>query len=156
MTGCDTTGRVELRSGLHERKLRVFVSSTFRDHKLEREHLVKYVFPELRRLCELRGVVWSEIDLRWGVTDEQKAEGEVLPVCLAEIERCRPYFIGLLGERYGWVPERVGADLIAMEPWIADFGRREDFDARGSHHRASGWPNTVVRTDSPIRRVTRR
>ncbi len=29
----------------------------------------------------------------------------MLPICLAEIRRCRPYFIGLLGERYGWVPE---------------------------------------------------
>ncbi len=28
--------------------------------------------------------------------------GQVLPLCLAEIERSRPYFIGLLGERYGW------------------------------------------------------
>ena len=54
---------------------------------------------------------WSEVDLRWGVTDEQKAEGAVLPICLAEIERSRPYFIGLLGERYGWVPDEIPADL---------------------------------------------
>ena len=56
----------------------------------EREELVKRVFPEIRRRCEERGVVWGEIDLRWGVTDEQKAEGAVLPICLAEIERTPP------------------------------------------------------------------
>jgi len=28
----------------------------------------------------------------------------VLPVYLAEIERSRPYFIGLFDERYDWVP----------------------------------------------------
>ena len=92
-----------------ERVLRVFISSTFRDMQGEREELVKRVFPEIRRRCEERGVVWGEIDLRWGVTDEQKAEGAVLPICLAEIERTRPYFIGMLGERYGWVPDEISA-----------------------------------------------
>ncbi len=87
------------------RSIRVFVSSTFRDMHEEREELIKRVFPQLRRLCETRGVAWSEVDLRWGVTDEQKAEGAVLPICLAEIDRSRPYFIGLLGQRYGWIPE---------------------------------------------------
>jgi hypothetical protein len=57
------------------RQIRVFISSTFRDMHAEREELVKQVFPQLRKLCEQRGVVWSDVDLRWGVTDEQKAEG---------------------------------------------------------------------------------
>ena len=47
-----------------------------------------------------------------GITDEQTAEGQVLPICLEEIRRCRPYFIGLLGERYGWVPDEIPAELI--------------------------------------------
>ena len=63
------------------RQIRVFISSTFRDMKEERDHLVKFTFPQLRKLCESRGVVWGEVDLRWGVTDEQKAEGTVLPIC---------------------------------------------------------------------------
>ena len=67
--------------------------------------LMKFVFPQLRKLCEQRGVTWGEVDLRWGITDEEKAEGKVLPVCLAEIDSCRPYFIGILGERYGWIPD---------------------------------------------------
>lgn len=84
-----------------ERKINVFVSSTFRDMQTERDELVKRIFPQLRKLCEERGVIWGEVDLRWGITDEQKAEGKVLPICLAEIEHCRPYFICMLGERYG-------------------------------------------------------
>jgi len=86
----------------------------------ERDHLVKFVFPQLRRLCELRGVTWGEVDLRWGVTDEQAAEGKVLPICLEEIKRCRPYFIGLLGERYGWIPDALPADLLEREPWLKE------------------------------------
>ena len=89
-----------------ERTVRVFVSSTFRDMQRERDELAKLVFPQLRKRCAERGVTWGEVDLRWGIPDEQK--GEVLSTCLAEIDRCRPYFIGLLGERYGWVPDEIG------------------------------------------------
>ena len=101
-----------------ERAIRVFVSSTFRDMQAEREELVKRIFPQVRRLCEERGVGWSEVDLRWGVTDEQKAEGAVLPICLAEIDRSRPFFLGLLGQRYGWVPEEMPENLIEQLPWL--------------------------------------
>ena len=108
-------------STLHQQRvIRVFVSSTFRDMRAERDELIKRVFPQLRKLCEGRAVTWAEVDLRWGVTDEQKAEGKVLPICLAEIQRCRPYFIGLLGERYGWVPEEISPELIEREPWLAE------------------------------------
>lgn len=104
--------------------MRVFVSSTFRDLKAEREELMKHTFPRLRKLCEQRGVTWSEVDLRWGINEEQTAEGRVLPICLAEIERCRPYFIGVLGERYGWVPEEIEPDLIRREPWLSTYSDR--------------------------------
>ena len=50
-----------------QREIRVFISSTFRDMQEEREELVKQIFPQLRRLCESRGVTWGEVDLRWGV-----------------------------------------------------------------------------------------
>lgn len=53
--------------------IRVFVSSTFRDMQAERDELVKRVFPLLRRRCQERGIAWSEVDLRWGVTTEQAA-----------------------------------------------------------------------------------
>jgi hypothetical protein len=86
----------------------------------ERDYLVKFVFPQLRKLCESRGVTWGEVDLRWGVTDEQFAEGKVLPICLEEIKRCRPYFIGLLGERYGWIPEALPAELLEREPRLKE------------------------------------
>ena len=102
------------------RAIRVFVSSTFRDMQAERDELVKRVFPLLRRRCQERGVAWSEVDLRWGVTDEQASDGAVLPICLAEIERTRPYFIGLLGQRYGWVPDSIGPELAARLGWLTE------------------------------------
>ena len=102
------------------RTIRVFISSTFQDMGAERDELVKQAFPELRKLCEERAVTWGEVDLRWGITDEQRAEGQVLPVCLAEIKRCRPYFIGILGERYGWDGIDVPPQLTSVEPWLVE------------------------------------
>jgi tetratricopeptide (TPR) repeat protein len=109
-------------SAAGRREIRVFVSSTFQDMHAEREELIKRTFPELRRLCAQRGVTWGEVDLRWGVTDEQKAEGRVLPICFEEISRCRPYFIGILGDRYGWVPNEIPPELIKREPWLQEAG----------------------------------
>ena len=112
----------ERRPSASSRVVRVFVSSTFRDMHGERDELAKRVFPQLRTLCEGRGIAWTDVDLRWGITDEQVNEGEVLPICLAEVGQCRPFFIGLLGERYGWVPDPgdITDELIAEQPWLAE------------------------------------
>lgn len=92
------------------RLVRVFISSTFRDCMGERDTLVKKVFPELKRRCKSLFVELVEVDLRWGVTEEQSKLGETLKICLQEIDRCRPsapvFFIGILGERYGWIPPK--------------------------------------------------
>jgi tetratricopeptide (TPR) repeat protein len=106
-----------------KREVRVFVSSTFLDMHAEREELVKKTFPALRKMCEQRGVVWGEVDLRWGVTEEQKAEGQTLPICLEEIQRCRPYFIGLLGDYYGSIQD-VPEALIERQPWLREYQTR--------------------------------
>jgi hypothetical protein len=89
----------------HSRELKLFVSSTFRDMRAERDLLAKRVFPAIRRLCAERGTTWNDVDLRWGVTREDVAEGRVLRVCFDEIDRCRPLFLAMLGERYGWIPK---------------------------------------------------
>ncbi|MBL7033856.1 MAG: DUF4062 domain-containing protein [Candidatus Delongbacteria bacterium] len=105
---------------LESRTIRVFISSTFCDMMQERDLLVKQVFPRLRSICAKRFVSFTEVDLRWGIAQEQTAEGAVLPLCLAEIQRSRPYFICLLGERYGWIPDSIPADVIENEPWLKD------------------------------------
>ncbi len=87
------------------RRIRVFVSSTFRDMVEDRDALMSHAWPELRRFCRERHVELVEVDLRWGITEEQGTRRETLKLCLDEIRACRPYFIGLHGERYGWVPD---------------------------------------------------
>jgi hypothetical protein len=51
--------------GPQPRVVRVFVSSTFRDMQGERYEIVKRIFPQVRKLCEQRGVARTEVDLRW-------------------------------------------------------------------------------------------
>jgi hypothetical protein len=102
------------------RTVRVFLCSTFRDFAEERDLLVRKVFPELRRKCRERQVELVDVDLRWGITEKEAQQGKVLPICLAEIDRSRPYFMGFIGERYGWVPDQHQYDLslILEQPWL--------------------------------------
>ena len=98
-------------SASQPRQIRLFLSSTFRDMENERHELLTRVFPLFRQQCLERQVVFSEIDLRWGITEEDAHNGQTVQICLEEIARCRalgisPFFIGFIGERYGWVPQR--------------------------------------------------
>lgn len=84
-------------------KIRVFLSSTFKDMTVERNKLLK-LFKRLEAYGSNRGVEISIIDLRWGITDEDAQNGKVISTCLQEIDNSRPFFIGLIGSRYGWQP----------------------------------------------------
>lgn len=87
------------------RTVLLFVSSTFSDLQAERDELVANVFPRIRSYCRDRSVVFTEVDLRWGITRQQANDKEILSRCFHEIERCEPFFIGIIGDRYGWVPD---------------------------------------------------
>lgn len=94
----------------------IFVSSTFQDMQEERDALQRQLVPRIEREIESHGEKLDIVDLRWGVdTDslnEADAARKVLSVCFDEIDRCRPHFICLVGDRYGWVPrERLWESL---------------------------------------------
>jgi hypothetical protein len=57
------------------RAVRLFISSTFSDMQAERRVLVERVFPRVREWCQSRGVSFTEIDLRWGITEEESRAG---------------------------------------------------------------------------------
>lgn len=104
------------------RTVRIFLSSTFRDFAEERDLLVRKVFPELRRKCRERQVELVDVDLRWGITEKEAQQGKVLPICLAEIDRSRPWFMGFIGERYGWVPapDQYDTAIVMEQPWLEE------------------------------------
>ncbi len=97
------------------RAIRIFISSTFRDMHTERNHLVRFVFPELKEKCRKKHVHLIDVDLRWGVTEADVQDGKALDICLDEIDTCRPYFLGLLGHCYGSIPSGETYSITAQE-----------------------------------------
>jgi tetratricopeptide (TPR) repeat protein len=97
----------------------IFLSSTFADMHAERDYLKNVVFPKLDEELSKRKIKLEIVDLRWGVNTESsekedERERNILNVCLDEIERCHPFFIGLLGDRYGWVPDAEGKRITEV------------------------------------------
>ena len=87
-----------------ERHIRIFLSSTFRDMNGERNYLIRRLYPRLRKAAEGRDIIVTIVDLRWGIPSEDIISGKALEGCLREIDNSVPFFIGLVGNWYGWVP----------------------------------------------------
>lgn len=92
------------------RKIDIFISSTFIDMEVERDIIVNHIAPWMEEDLREFGVDINVVDLRWGVntfdkpmSDEERNE-KILKVCFSEIDRCQPYFIGIIGNRIGWRP----------------------------------------------------
>ena len=47
--------------------------------------------PRLREIRLSQQVGFTEIDLRWGVTEEESRNGATVEICLKEIDRCRDF-----------------------------------------------------------------
>jgi tetratricopeptide (TPR) repeat protein len=114
--------------------IRIFISSTFKDMHSERDYLVKYIFPELKERCVKKGLSLVDVDLRWGVTEEEAEQGKAIEICLDEIENCRPFFIGILGERYGWTPENYQVPEHKKYDWLRKFEKGHSITALEIYH----------------------
>lgn len=114
------------------REIRLFLSSTFRDMNAERDYLVKCIFPQIKEYCESRFLKFVAVDLRWGITEEESRNGLVLSSCIEEVDNCRPFFIGILGSRYGWSP--TATELKMLRPSL---DRERDWIERKINETAS-------------------
>jgi preprotein translocase subunit SecA/nephrocystin-3 len=85
----------------------------------ERDYLITKVFPRLQAEASKRDVTIVPLDLRWGVTEDESKSGKVIQICLQEIENSHPFFIGLVGNRYGWCPDKdeLEKNEILKERW---------------------------------------
>ena len=105
----------------------IFISSTFNDMHAERSYLISSVFPELRSWCEEHFLHLYDVDLRWGVSEEDAGDvGEdedrrrVVKQCLEGIDSCKPFFLCLLGQRRGWIPDiRIVPDDFSSKNLIS-------------------------------------
>jgi hypothetical protein len=102
----------------------VFISSTFKDMQSERDIFRDVVEPALNSFAERYGKVIQLIDLRLGVNtnylSEEESSRKVISTCLYEIDRCRPYFIGLLGNRYGWIPGSEYMNALNIQGYLPE------------------------------------
>ena len=93
---------------MRNRYIRFFVSSTFKDMKMER-NLLQDIFSELKEEYSIQNWQIDMIDLRWGISQEAGLDNKTMQICKEELKRCqqlspKPNFIILLGDRYGWIP----------------------------------------------------
>ncbi|CAG0893789.1 unnamed protein product [Darwinula stevensoni] len=142
------------------RMVRVFISSTFRDMHSERDLLTQVVFPELQRRAKALRIHVLPVDLRWGITEEQACSKRSLQLCLEEVQKCQ-LFLGILGDRYGWVPsskwiEDLDDDLkwVGLHPPGASMTELEITYAALSHPReAMNRAFFFIRTPQLIKEI---
>jgi len=96
--------------------------------------------------------VWVEvIDLRWGLgleeVNEAMARNRTLSACVAEIDRARPLFVGLSGDRYGWTPSTGRWGRLAV-----DGGRVGRLDAAAQQLSAHGRDLAQRCLDAKVKR----
>ncbi|XP_035227346.1 telomerase protein component 1-like, partial [Stegodyphus dumicola] len=99
--------------------VRIFISSTFKDMHAERDMLIRYVIPELKKRASSICVKINEVDLRWGITEADCSTKRATELCLLEAQKC-DYFIGILGERYGTIFKFETPDSPELK-WVQDY-----------------------------------
>ena len=106
------------------KNIAVFVSSTFADMQSERDMIREKVLPELEDRLKRFGGNIEFIDLRWGIDtvgeDEETSSKKIMRSCFDEIKRTEPFFIVLLGERYGWIPPDEETASALADEGLAD------------------------------------
>src|SRR5205814_1527799 len=59
-----------------------------------------------------------DIDLRWGITEDEAKNDKVISLCLDQVDECRPFFLAFIGHRYGWVPGQVPEETRRRFPFV--------------------------------------
>ena len=105
------------------RVCRFFISSTFLDMNNERNAITLDIFPRLRRWAAESGlkVTLLEVDLRWGIPAVATTRNLSTSVCLNEVSRCSPFFLGMLGARYGSCPPTPLQLVVDEDVEAADY-----------------------------------
>ena len=121
-----------------------FISSTFKDFRIEREKLRNELLPKFRDNAFSYGDSVSITDLQWGLDNFGLGESEsaklVLSACLDAVDSCRPCFVALIGQRYGyeckdatWLPEKfvdaLPDPLKSITELEITYALREECDA---------------------------
>ncbi len=92
-------------------EIKAFLSSTFNDMIAERDFFIDTVFPMVKEFCRKHKIIFSYVDLLWGITEEEANEyHKTVSLCLKLVNETNPLFVCLLGDRYGWTPTQSDVD----------------------------------------------
>jgi energy-coupling factor transporter ATP-binding protein EcfA2 len=91
------------------RKLSIFISSTFTDTYRERNCLHEVILPQLQVQFQEYNIQIIFSDMRFGIKDENTLDQMTWILCAQEIERCFEesdgmFFLSLQGNKYGYMP----------------------------------------------------
>lgn len=97
----------------------VFLSSTFDDMKFEQDHLLQYVFPVMKIVCERLGLHLSVVSMRWGVRNKAINDHLTSDLCMAQLQRAMrtsagTSFLSLQSHRYGSTLQTLIVDIICL------------------------------------------
>ncbi|HEV3145142.1 MAG TPA: DUF4062 domain-containing protein, partial [Gemmataceae bacterium] len=81
--------------------IRVFLSANIPDMRAEREYLHKRLFPRIVAWYEKRGIGVELIDPARTRTEREAEDPAALKMGFAAVRECKPFFVGLIGQRYG-------------------------------------------------------
>ena len=109
------------------KEYRIFISSTFKDMQQERDAIRNEVFPELEFFAKQLNIAISIVDLRWGINTEEcetnnESSFKIFRTCFDEIDESKPFFVGLVGNRYGWIPD-LNSLPLSLDSKFKDFLR---------------------------------
>ena len=94
----------------------IFISSTFLDMQVERDVLAKKVLPIVKEYALKYHVNIEFVDLRFGIDiGNQNLLDKVINTCSDEIVRCKPLFIGFLGNRFGTAIDGSKESITSFE-----------------------------------------
>ncbi|XP_036357534.1 telomerase protein component 1 [Octopus sinensis] len=125
--------------------VQVFISSTFHDMHGERDILTRYVFPKLKHWAKKHFIHINEVDLRWGIPKQEAESSRNLAICLAEAANS-DLFIGILGERYGWVPNKENIPASSDFDWVREYEGQPSVTELEMHIAALSRPDAKKKT----------
>ena len=106
----------------------VFVSGDMDDMKPERDILFSSAFPVLDRWFAEFRVQFVPVDMRYGVSRPEAYHQDVVRMHMDQIDHCFPFFVAMLGESYGWIPDDHFRNYGALDHerfnWIKELPER--------------------------------
>eukprot|EP01041_Mallomonas_annulata_P007076 gene7076-14390_t len=90
-------------------KLLIFISSTFEDTKHEQDALLTRAFPFLRGFCNVLGLEFDVVSMRWGVRSRSGNDHKTSELCMSQLDKCLKMSCGIAyatiqSHRYGYRP----------------------------------------------------